>query len=77
MHVPSSSRKPPVCTKTSPVWKYFDLKNETAICKLCKSPFSHRLNSGTGTLTRHLNGFHKNWDTNDLPDDNIHISIRN
>ena len=26
------------------------------------------LNSGTGTLTRHFNNQHKNWDDNDLLD---------
>lgn len=73
--IPESSRKPPVRIRTSPVWAYFDLINETAICKLCKSPFSHRLNSGTCTLRRHLDGTHKNWETNDLLDDSIQQNL--
>lgn len=73
----NKNKKPPIRSRTSPVWYYVDLKNETAVCKFYKSPFSHKLNSDTCTLKKLMNGAHKNWETNNLIDDSIKQNLEN
>lgn len=60
-----TSKKIPTRNKTIKVRLYYNLKDEKAICQLCKSVFSHKINSDKGSITRHLNKAHGNWDYDD------------